>query len=113
MPPRPARRAVKDDIIKWWGPIIHEYYGATEGLGFTACNSEEWLAHRGTVGRVLLGDLHILDENMQPVPARHAGHGLVQDRDAVRIFRRSGQDPGGPLGGRQHEHGRRCRLCRR
>ena len=35
-------------MIEWWGPIIHEYYGATEGLGFTACNSEEWLAHRGT-----------------------------------------------------------------
>src|SRR5690349_3282227 len=61
----PCPALVKDDIIKWWGPIIHEYYGATEGLGFTACNSEEWLAHRGTVGKVLLGDLHILDENMQ------------------------------------------------
>ena len=64
----PCPAAVKDDIIKWWGPIIHEYYGATEGLGFTACNSQEWLAHRGTVGKVLLGDLHILDENMQAVP---------------------------------------------
>ncbi len=64
----PCPAMVKDDIIKWWGPIIHEYYGATEGLGFTACNSEEWLAHRGTVGRVLLGDLHILDANMQPCP---------------------------------------------
>ncbi|WP_050419875.1 AMP-binding protein [Bradyrhizobium tropiciagri] len=64
----PCPALVKDDMIKWWGPIIHEYYGATEGLGFTACNSEEWLAHRGTVGRVLLGDLHILDENMQPCP---------------------------------------------
>jgi len=64
----PCPAAVKDDMIKWWGPIIHEYYGATEGLGFTACNSAEWLAHRGTVGRVLLGDLHILDENMQPCP---------------------------------------------
>src|SRR3984957_7192056 len=62
----PCPAAVKDDMIKWWGPIIHEYYGATEGLGFTACNSAEWLAPRGTVGRVLLGDLHILDENMQP-----------------------------------------------
>ena len=68
-------------MIKWWGPIIHEYYGATEGLGFTACNSEEWLAHRGTVGKVLLGDLHILDENMQAVPDRHARPGLVQDGD--------------------------------
>src|SRR5246127_272377 len=64
----PCPALVKDDIIKWWGPIIHEYYGATEGLGFTACNSQEWLAHRGTVGKVLLGDLHILDENMQPCP---------------------------------------------
>jgi long-chain acyl-CoA synthetase len=64
----PCPAAVKDDMIKWWGPIIHEYYGATEGLGFTACDSEEWLAHRGTVGRVLLGDLHILDENMRPCP---------------------------------------------
>ena len=69
----PCPAAVKDDMIKWWGPIIHEYYGATEGLGFTACNSEEWLAHRGTVGRVLLGDLHILDENMQPCPKGTAG----------------------------------------
>jgi len=64
----PCPVAVKEQMIEWWGPIIHEYYGATEGLGFTACNTEEWLAHRGTVGRVLLGDLHILDENMQPVP---------------------------------------------
>src|SRR5258707_10476116 len=69
--PRPAM--VKDDMIKWWGSIIHEYYGATEGLGFTACNSEEWLAHRGTVGKVLLGDLHILGENMQPCPVGTPG----------------------------------------
>jgi long-chain acyl-CoA synthetase len=64
----PCPAQVKEQMIAWWGPIIHEYYGATEGLGFTACDSKEWLAHRGSVGRVLLGDLHILDENMQPCP---------------------------------------------
>jgi len=64
----PCPPAVKEQMIKWWGPIIHEYYGATEGLGFTACNSEEWLKHRGTVGKVMLGDLHILDESMKPCP---------------------------------------------
>ena len=64
----PCPVQVKEQMIDWWGPIIHEYYGATEGLGFTACNSAEWLAHRGSVGRVLLGDLHILDEQGQPVP---------------------------------------------
>ncbi len=66
----PCPVQVKEQMIEWWGPIIHEYYGATEGLGFTACNSEEWLAHRGTVGRVLLGDLHILDDEMQALSAR-------------------------------------------
>ncbi len=62
----PCPVQVKEEMIKWWGPIIHEYYGATEGLGFTACNSEEWLAHKGSVGKIMLGDLHILDEAMQP-----------------------------------------------
>lgn len=64
----PCPVQVKEEMINWWGPIIHEYYGATEGLGFTACDTPEWLAHRGSVGRVLLGDLHVLDEQMQPVP---------------------------------------------
>ncbi len=63
----PCPAQVKEQMIGWWGPIIHEYYGATEGLGFTACNTAEWLAHRGTVGRVLMGELHVLDEQMQPV----------------------------------------------
>ncbi len=69
----PCPAQVKEQMIAWWGPIIHEYYGATEGLGFTACNTPEWLAHRGSVGKVLLGDIHILDEQMQPVPAGEAG----------------------------------------
>jgi len=64
----PCPVQVKEQMIEWWGPIIHEYYGATEGLGFTACNSQEWLAHRGTVGRVLLGKLHVLDDAMNERP---------------------------------------------
>jgi long-chain acyl-CoA synthetase len=69
----PCPVQVKEQMIEWWGPIIHEYYGATEGLGFTACDSAEWLAHRGSVGRVLLGDLHILDANMKPAPKGKPG----------------------------------------
>ena len=34
-------------MIEWWGPIIHEYYSATEGMGLAMCDSAEWLAHRG------------------------------------------------------------------
>ena len=69
----PCPVQVKEQMIAWWGPIVHEYYGATEGLGFTACDSAEWLAHRGSVGRVLLGDLHILDEQGQPCPQGQSG----------------------------------------
>ena len=69
----PCPVQVKEQMIAWWGPIIHEYYGATEGLGFTACNSEEWLAHKGTVGRVLMGKLHVLDDDMKPVPGGTPG----------------------------------------
>jgi long-chain acyl-CoA synthetase len=62
----PCPVPVKEEMIAWWGPIILEYYGMTEALGFTACDSAEWLAHRGTVGKVMLGELHVLDENMKP-----------------------------------------------
>ena len=64
----PCPVQVKEQMIDWWGPIIHEYYGATEGLGFTACDTAEWQAHRGTVGKVLLGELHVLDDEMRPTP---------------------------------------------
>jgi len=69
----PCPVQVKEQMIDWWGPIIHEYYGATEGLGFTACNTPEWLAHKGTVGRVVLGDIHILDDEMNPSPRGEPG----------------------------------------
>src|SRR6266436_2176219 len=69
----PCPVPVKEQMIAWWGPIIFEYYGATEGHGLTACDSAEWLAHRGTVGRVLLGALHVLDEDMKPVPVGTSG----------------------------------------
>ena len=69
----PCPIPVKEQMIDWWGPIIDEYYGATEGLGFAACDSAEWLAHKGTVGRVLLGKLHVLDGKMQECATGKAG----------------------------------------
>jgi long-chain acyl-CoA synthetase len=61
-------------MIAWWGPILHEYYAGTEGNGFTAINSEQWLAHRGSVGSALLGEVRIVDEETGAVqPPRAAG----------------------------------------
>ena len=98
----PCPALVKEDMIKWWGPIIHEYYGATEGLGFTACNSAEWLAHRGTVGKIMLGDLHILDENMQPCPlVRRAPSGSRPPRrlniSTIRTRPKEARSPDGSM----------------
>lgn len=69
----PCPEQVKRDMIEWWGPIVHEYYGATEAIGFTACDSEEWLAHPGTVGKVVIGVLHVLDDDMAEVPTGEPG----------------------------------------
>ncbi len=58
----PCPIPVKEAMIAWWGPIIWEYYGGTEGNGLTMCNSAEWLAHKGTVGRAVVGQLRICDD---------------------------------------------------
>ena len=47
-------------------PIIHGTTGATERLGFAACNSEEWLAHHRTVGKIVLGELAVLVKTTVP-----------------------------------------------
>ena len=64
----PCPIPVKEQMIDWWGPVIIEYYAATEAIGFTSCTSQEWLAHKGTVGQTKLGVLHILDDDFNEVP---------------------------------------------
>jgi long-chain acyl-CoA synthetase len=68
----PCPISVKQAMIDWLGPIVHEYYGATEGLGFAMCDSEQWLAHKGTIGKAVYGEVHILDAEMREVPPRTA-----------------------------------------
>jgi long-chain acyl-CoA synthetase len=59
----PCPRKVKEQMFEWWGSILHEYYGGTELNGLTYVGPEEWLAHPGTVGRAVMGTLHICDED--------------------------------------------------
>ena len=99
-------------MIEWWGPIIHEYYGATEGLGFTACNSQEWLAHRGTVGRVLAGKLHVLDDDMTELPMGTPGTLWFETATPFEYFNDPGKTAEARSRGRHDEHGRRRRLRR-
>jgi len=69
----PCPIPVKEQMLAWWGPILYEYYAGTEGNGMTAITPEEWLAHKGSVGRAVLGEPHIVDEAGNEVPPGTAG----------------------------------------
>ena len=64
---------VKAKMIEWWGPILIEYYAGSEGNGVTVSTSQQWLSHRGTVGRAVVGKIKILDENDAEVPVGQIG----------------------------------------
>jgi acyl-CoA synthetase (AMP-forming)/AMP-acid ligase II len=64
---------VKEQMIAWWGPVLVEYYAGTEGNGVTFIRSEEWLEHRGSVGRSLGAPLHICDEAGEELPVGETG----------------------------------------
>jgi long-chain acyl-CoA synthetase len=69
----PCPIPIKQQMIDWWGPIIWEYYAGTEGNGMTLVNSKEWLAHQGTVGRAVVGELKISDEQGNEMPNGEPG----------------------------------------
>jgi long-chain acyl-CoA synthetase len=69
----PCPIEVKEKMIAWWGPVIYEYYSATEGAGFTAISPQEWLNKKGSVGKSLLGRIHIVDEDGNDLPAGEQG----------------------------------------
>jgi long-chain acyl-CoA synthetase len=80
VPPAPGLRAllhggepcpvpVKEAVADWFGEVLVEYYGFTEG-GMTVVRADEWRSRPGTVGRPLPGlGVHVLDGTGNPVPA--------------------------------------------
>jgi acyl-CoA synthetase (AMP-forming)/AMP-acid ligase II len=69
----PCPVPIKQQMIEWWGPVVHEYYAGTEGNGFIYCNSDDWLAHPGTVGRPIVGRLHIVGDDGEELPTGESG----------------------------------------
>ncbi|MDO8704357.1 MAG: acyl-CoA synthetase [Sulfuricaulis sp.] len=69
----PCPVSVKEQMIEWWGPCIVEQYSGSEGNGCTLIGSDEWLTHKGSVGRALVGDIRIVDEEGQLLPAGEPG----------------------------------------
>ncbi|MEG9863009.1 MAG: AMP-binding protein [Parvularculales bacterium] len=69
----PCPEPVKKQMLDWWGPIIHEYYAGTEGNGMTYIGPQDWLEHPGSVGRPMMGVLHICDEEGNELLTGEAG----------------------------------------
>ncbi len=70
----PCPVPVKQAMIDWWGPVLLEYYAGSEGNGMTFASSQDWLAHKGTVGRAINGVVHIVGEdNETEVPVGEEG----------------------------------------
>ncbi|ABE40835.1 AMP-dependent synthetase and ligase [Rhodopseudomonas palustris BisB5] len=73
---------VKAKMIEWWGPILIEYYAGSEGNGVTVSTSQQWLTHRGTVGKAVVGIIKILDDAGEEMPTGEIGTVYFADAPA-------------------------------
>lgn len=71
----PTPIPVKEQMIEWLGPVLIEVYGSTERCGSTFITSQEWLDHKGSVGRTIpaLGRIHVLDDEGNELPPNTEG----------------------------------------
>jgi acyl-CoA synthetase (AMP-forming)/AMP-acid ligase II len=65
---------VKQQMLEWVGPIIWEYYAASENVGSTLIGPEEWLAHPGSVGQARMSTVHICDDDHNELPVGEIGN---------------------------------------
>jgi fatty-acyl-CoA synthase len=87
----PCPVEVKRQMIEWWGPVLYEYYAGTEFNGFTFITSEEWLKHPGSVGKPLIGTIHICDDEGNELPVGEAGV-IYFERDEVPFHYHNDED---------------------
>ena len=70
----PCPRATKQQMIDWWGPVISEYYGGTEGAVVSIIGSQDWQEKPGSVGKPLpIVEVRILDSDGQDCAAGESG----------------------------------------
>jgi long-chain acyl-CoA synthetase len=69
----PCPNEVKRAMLGWWGPVVVEYYAATEGGGATIF-ADEWLKKPGSVGKAWsYSVIKILNEDGEEVPPNQPG----------------------------------------
>jgi bile acid-coenzyme A ligase len=85
---------VKERWIEWLGPErIHELYGASEGIIETWITGDEWLSHRGSVGRPVRCQIKIVDEDGRDVSTGEIGEVFSMPGPGFGNFRYLSDDP--------------------
>ncbi|MGO3325444.1 AMP-binding protein [Gordonia sp. (in: high G+C Gram-positive bacteria)] len=93
----PCPAHVKTDVLDWWGPILHEYYGASEGYGHTYISPNEARIHPGSVGRPLGATrVRVVDADGADVPAGTEGTVCFQASGA-QSYRNADDEQAQPL----------------
>ena len=83
----PCPVEIKEQMIKWWGPVFFEYYAGTEGNTMVMISSEEWLRHKGSVGKCYIGRIRILDDNREELPVGEAGLIYVEEGNSFEYHK--------------------------
>ncbi|MFJ5986804.1 acyl-CoA synthetase [Lentzea sp. NPDC092896] len=79
----PCPLEVKRRMLDWWGPVVIEYYAATEGGG-TAITAQEWLRKPGSVGLPWpTSEIKILGEDGTELPVGEQGLVYMRMGDAT------------------------------
>ena len=82
----PCPSEVKRRMIDWWGPVIHEYYSGTEGLGMTWITAAEALTHPGSVGKAIWGEVHVCGDDGEDLPTGDDGVVYFAGRTGAATF---------------------------
>jgi long-chain acyl-CoA synthetase len=82
----PCAPEVKRRMIDWWGPVIHEYYSGTEGMGMTWITAAEALTHPGSVGKAIWGEVHICGDDGEDLPTGDDGVVYFAARSGAATF---------------------------
>src|SRR6185312_6567668 len=68
----PCSVDVKYQMMDWFGPTLHEYYGGTEGFAGSTIGPADWLAHPGSVGKPMTA-VHVVGDDGRELPTGESG----------------------------------------
>jgi long-chain acyl-CoA synthetase len=83
----PIAPSVKTRMIEWWGKVIVEYWGATEGGVCSLVDAADWLAHPGTVGRATPNfEVFAVDDGGKRLPPGETGILYCRHKQLAKVF---------------------------